>query len=61
MNILFLTLPVTFTLVLLFILLFVLSARSGQLDDLETPSHQPLSDDENPSVSVNGVEEDQRI
>lgn len=46
MNVLVLTIPVTFTMVLLFILFFAAAARNGQFDDLETPAHAPFSDDE---------------
>ncbi len=46
MEILMMTIPVTITLVILFVLLFWLAAKDGQFDDLETPAHTPLSDDE---------------
>lgn len=46
MNILLLTIPVTFTLVLLFVLLFIKGAKSGQFDDLDTPAHAPFLDEE---------------
>ncbi len=46
MMILVMTIPVTITLVLLFILLFGLSVKEGQFDDLETPKHAPFSDND---------------
>ena len=46
MMILMLTIPVTFTMVLLFIVLFLLATRDGQFEDLETPKHTPFLDDE---------------
>ena len=46
MMILVLTIPVTITLVTLFLVLFVFAARGRQFEDLETPKHSPLSDDE---------------
>ena len=49
MSILIMTIPVALTLAILFILLFVLAAKKGQMDDLtETPSYAPLIDDDNP-------------
>lgn len=49
MNILILTIPITLTLVILFVLFFVLSVKSGQFDDLDTPAHAPILD-ENPNT-----------
>ncbi len=46
MLILVLTIPVTVTLVTLFIVLFVMATKDDQFEDLETPKHSPLSDDE---------------
>ncbi len=49
MLILVLTIPVTVTLVTLFIVLFVMATKDNQFEDLETPKHSPLSDDEEDS------------
>ncbi len=46
MQILVMTIPVTITLVILFLVFFYMSAKAGQFEDLETPSLSPLSDDE---------------
>ena len=45
MNIIFLTLGVSITIAFLFLIAFIWSARKGQYDDLETPSHRMLLDD----------------
>lgn len=47
MMILALTIPVTLTMVILFIVLFVMASKNEQFEDLETPKHAPLSDEEN--------------
>lgn len=46
MIILIMTIPVTITLVFLFILLFLSAVRRGQFDDLETPQHSIFLDNE---------------
>lgn len=56
MSVLMMTIPVTFTMVLLFMLFFVTAARRGQFDDLETPAHAPLSDDEKNYTTENKTE-----
>ncbi len=45
MSILIMTIPVSFTLVLLFLLLFFKSNREGDFDDLESPAHNIFLDD----------------
>ena len=53
MNILMvMTIPVTLTLVLLFILFFFSAVRSGQFEDLETPAHTPFLDDEDNNSEI---------
>lgn len=44
MMILVMTIPVTLTMVILFLIFFVLAARNNQFDDLETPKHSPMTD-----------------
>ncbi|MEM7647026.1 MAG: cbb3-type cytochrome oxidase assembly protein CcoS [Pseudomonadota bacterium] len=46
MMILVMTIPVTITLVILFVIFFAAAAKGRQFDDLETPKHAPLSDDD---------------
>lgn len=46
MIILLLTIPVTITLVILFVIFFIASVKGRQFEDLETPKHTPFSDDE---------------
>lgn len=43
--ILVLTIPVTITMALLFIIFFVMASKSEQFEDLETPQFAPLSDE----------------
>lgn len=51
MNILLMTIPVSITLGIIFVLFFLAAVKSDQFEDLETPAHLPLSDDEPPSQS----------
>ena len=62
MMILMLTIPVTITMVILFIVLFVMASKREQFDDLETPKHAPLSDDEENLIDsgLSNVVEEQR-
>ena len=53
MNILVMTIPVTITLVLLFVLFFLLAVRSGQFDDLETPAQVPFLDEDDIEETMN--------
>ena len=46
MNILIMMVPIALTLVILFVVLFVLATRSGQMDDLETPAHSIFYNEE---------------
>ena len=45
MDIIFVLLPLTVLLALFFLGAYLWSVRSGQLDDLETPSRRALFDD----------------
>ena len=47
MNIIVLTLPVTITLVILFVILFLGAVKKNQFDDLDTPAHLPFADEDN--------------
>lgn len=46
MNILFMTIPITLLLVTLFIIIFLSAIQSDQFEDLETPAHSVLLDEE---------------
>lgn len=46
MSILLMTIPVSITLAILFLLFFLSAAKNDQFDNLETSAHLPLSDDE---------------
>jgi cbb3-type cytochrome oxidase maturation protein len=45
MNIIFLTLGISITLALIFLIAFLWATRRGQYDDLTTPSQRMLIDD----------------
>ena len=49
MDILYLLIPLSVTLVFLIGAAFWWSVRSGQFDDLESPAHRILSDDDTPT------------
>lgn len=51
MNILFLMIPMALLLGLVFVGIFFWAASSGQLDDLETPAHRMLNDNERPTTT----------
>lgn len=46
MNILWLMILFTIFLVLIFVVVFIVAARAGQFDDLVTPAHKAIMDDE---------------
>ena len=46
MSAVFIALPFALLLALLFLAMFIWSVRSGQMDDLETPAHRILGEDE---------------
>ncbi len=46
MSAVYIALPFALLLALLFLALFIWSVRSGQMDDLETPAHRILGEDE---------------
>ena len=49
MDILYFLIPLSVTLVFLIGAAFWWSVRSGQFDDLESPAHRILSDDDSPT------------
>lgn len=42
MTILFMTIPVTFLLISFFVVVFLAAVKGGQFEDLETPAHSIL-------------------
>jgi cbb3-type cytochrome oxidase maturation protein len=52
MEIVYFILPIVISLALLFIAGFVWMTKNGQYDDLETPSHRILLDDQKVSVKT---------
>ncbi len=47
MDVLFFAIPIALILGVVFLILFIWATKSGQYDDLETPSYRILIDDEN--------------
>ena len=45
MNILIMTIPLSLTLGILFLLFFLSAAKTDQFDDLDTSAHLPFSDE----------------
>ncbi|MGH1468299.1 MAG: cbb3-type cytochrome oxidase assembly protein CcoS [Bdellovibrionales bacterium] len=46
MNILLMTIPVSITLGIFFIMFFLSAVKDDQFEDLDTPAHLPFSDEE---------------
>ena len=46
MSAVYIALPFALLLALLFLAMFIWSVRSGQMDDLETPAHRLLGEEE---------------
>lgn len=57
MNILIMTIPVSLTLGILFLLFFLSAAKNDQFENLDTSAELPLSDDEE-SDEEESVDED---
>ncbi len=55
MNIIYFLMPLALLLGFSFAAAFVVSSWRGQFDDLETPAHRMLLDDENKSDSKKGT------
>jgi cbb3-type cytochrome oxidase maturation protein len=47
MQVLFIILPLALIIAIFFVALFVFAVKKGQFDDLDTPSHRILLNDEN--------------
>jgi cbb3-type cytochrome oxidase maturation protein len=46
MNVIFLMIPISLTLAVGFLTAFVWAVRTGQIDDLETPAHRIIDDND---------------
>jgi cbb3-type cytochrome oxidase maturation protein len=46
MQVLFLILPLALIIAIFFVVVFAIALRKGQFDDLDTPSHRMLLNDE---------------
>lgn len=57
MNILIMTIPISLTLGLLFLLFFLAAVSDDQFENLDTSGHLPLSDDERDFDKSDKVEE----
>lgn len=58
MSIIFFTLGVSLVLSLLFLVFFLWSTKKGQYDDLVTPSHRALLENEDYKKNINSNMED---
>lgn len=56
MNVFFLMIPVTLMIVIGFIVAFLWATRNGQFDDLETPAHRILADEDFNKTIFNNLE-----
>lgn len=59
-SVVFVVLPVSILLALVAVVLFVLSVRRGQLDDLDTPALRMLPDDEPVDADDEAADRDAR-
>lgn len=61
MDVLYILLPVSVALAFLIALVFFVSVRSGQFDDLEGPAYRVLDDDDGaPPGAVDGDRDDRK-
>jgi cbb3-type cytochrome oxidase maturation protein len=56
MSIIFFTVPIALLLAIIFVVIFAIAAKGGQFDDLQTPAHKMLLDDE-PTEDQKNIEE----
>ena len=52
MSVIYVVLPVALVIAAAAVIAFMWAVRSGQMDDLETPAHRILHDDEEPGRSA---------
>jgi cbb3-type cytochrome oxidase maturation protein len=57
MNALAITIPVTLLLVAVFVVAFIYAARRDQFEDLVTPAHRILLDDDEPPATTQRKDE----
>lgn len=58
MEVIYFLLPLSLILGILFLIFFIWSTKTGQYDDLETPAHRMLLEDENILTSHNKNQKD---
>jgi cbb3-type cytochrome oxidase maturation protein len=58
MNILIMTIPISLTLGLLFLLFYLAAVSDDQFEDLDTPGQLPLSDDEDSAQDTVTINEE---
>lgn len=51
MNVIFIVLPLSLVVAAGFLAAFVVAARRGEFDDLDTPAHRMLEDEEDPGAA----------
>jgi cbb3-type cytochrome oxidase maturation protein len=54
MSVVYIALPVALLLAIAGVAAFIWATRTGQMDDLETPGHRALFDDDEPSSHDGG-------
>jgi len=60
MNVLYFLLPIALLMGVMFLVLFIWATRRGQFDDLETPAHRILLEEENINTKpLTGVKRDE--
>lgn len=52
MNVLILIIPLSLILGAIFVVCFIMAAKSGQYDDLDTPAYRLLIEDEKKQINV---------
>lgn len=57
MSILYLLIPIAIILMIIAIVFFLWTIRSGQYDDLEGPAHRILMDDDDPMIPGNAEQQ----
>ena len=55
MQVLFLILPLALVIAVVFVIIFAIALKRGQFDDLDTPSHRMLLNDEEVNNLINNL------
>lgn len=61
MDILFLMVPAAILIALVFVLAFIWATKKGQYDDLETPAHKMLIEDDLVSKKINSLTKEKEM